>query len=62
MPKVEEGDIVTFLDAGAYGYVMASNYNNRMRPPEVLVEDDNFKLIRRKETVEDILRTYPEMD
>ncbi len=61
MPIVEEGDIVTFLDAGAYGYVMASNYNNRMRPPEILVDDDNHKLIRRRETVEDIFNLYPEM-
>lgn len=60
MPIVEEGDLVTFLDAGAYGYVMASNYNNRMRPPEILVENDKHKLIRRRETVEDILNLYPE--
>ncbi len=60
MPIVEEGDIVTFLDAGAYGYVMASNYNNRMRPPEILVDSDKHSLIRRRETVEDIFNLYPE--
>lgn len=59
MPEVVEGDIVTFLDAGAYGYVMASNYNNRMRPPEVLVDIDKHTLIRKRETIEDILSLYP---
>lgn len=59
MPEVVEGDIVTFLDAGAYGYVMASNYNNRMRPPEVLVDVDKHTLIRKRETIEDILSLYP---
>ena len=59
MPIVEEGDIVTFLDAGAYGYVMASNYNNRMRPPEILVDNDTYKLIRKRETIEDIMSLYP---
>ncbi|MFA7325308.1 MAG: diaminopimelate decarboxylase [Candidatus Kapaibacterium sp.] len=60
MPIVEEGDLVTFLDAGAYGYVMASNYNNRMRPPEILIDNDKHKLIRRRETIEDIFNLYPE--
>lgn len=59
MPEVVEGDIVTFLDAGAYGYVMASNYNNRMRPPEVLIDVDKHTLIRKRETIDDILRLYP---
>lgn len=61
MPKMEEGDIVTILDSGAYGYVMASNYNNRMRPPEVLIDKDKVQLIRKRETVEDIFRLYPEV-
>ena len=61
MPVMEEGDIVTFKDAGAYGYVMSSNYNNRMRPPEVLVDGDKATLIRRRETPEDIFNLYPEM-
>ncbi|PKL79244.1 MAG: diaminopimelate decarboxylase [Ignavibacteriae bacterium HGW-Ignavibacteriae-4] len=60
MPIVEEGDLVTFLDAGAYGYVMASNYNNRMRPPEILIDNDKHKQIRRRETVEDIFNLYNE--
>lgn len=59
-PKVEEGDLVTFADAGAYGYVMASNYNNRLKPAEVLLDDNTHTLIKRRETFEDFLRLYPE--
>ncbi len=58
MPKAEEGDIVVIRDAGAYGYVMASNYNNRPRPAEVLVDGDVSRLIRRRETFDDVLRLY----
>lgn len=58
MPKAEEGDIVVISDAGAYGYVMASNYNNRLRPAEVLVDGAESTLIRRRETVDDIMRLY----
>jgi diaminopimelate decarboxylase len=58
LPAVEEGDIVIFRDAGAYGYVMASNYNNRLRPAEVLVDGSESKLIRRAETFDDVLRLY----
>ena len=57
-PTVEEGDIVIIHDAGAYGYVMASNYNNRLRPAEVLVDGKNSTLIRRRETFEDVMRLY----
>ncbi len=57
-PVAEEGDIVVFREAGAYGYVMASNYNNRLRPAEVLIENGKSRLIRRRETPEDILRLY----
>jgi diaminopimelate decarboxylase len=60
LPVQHEGDILTFLDAGAYGYVMASNYNNRPRPAEILVDNGNDKLIRRREVFEDFLRLYPE--
>jgi diaminopimelate decarboxylase len=58
MPKAEEGDIVAITDAGAYGYVMASNYNNRLRPAEVLVDGAESTLIRRRESVDDIMRLY----
>ncbi len=61
MPQAEEGDILTFRDAGAYGYVMASNYNNRLRPAEVLVDGSTSKLIRRRETIDDVMALYPEI-
>jgi diaminopimelate decarboxylase len=55
LPKVSEGELVVFKDAGAYGYVMSSNYNNRLRPAEVLIENRKAKLIRKRETLEDTL-------
>jgi diaminopimelate decarboxylase len=58
LPDVEEGDIIVIRDAGAYGYVMASNYNNRLRPAEVMTDNGQYKLIRRKENIEDILALY----
>jgi len=57
-PRVEEGDIVTIHDAGAYGYVMSSIYNNRLRPPEVLIDGSHAELIRRRETIDDVLNLY----
>jgi diaminopimelate decarboxylase len=55
--KVKEGDIIGIMDAGAYGYSMASNYNNRLRPAEVLIRlDGTPELIRRRETLEDLIR------
>ena len=59
LPKTEEGDILGVLDAGAYGYVMSSNYNNRLRPAEVLIkENGETKIIRRRDTLEDLMRNY----
>lgn len=60
LPKTEIGDIVTFKDAGAYGYVMSSVYNNRPRPSEVLIENGKARLIRKREVFEDLLRLYPD--
>jgi diaminopimelate decarboxylase len=57
MNEVREGDILAMQNAGAYGHSMASNYNSRFRPPEVLVRDGKVKLIRRRETLEDLLAT-----
>jgi diaminopimelate decarboxylase len=45
------------MNAGAYGYTMASNYNGRPKPAEVLVLDGKSTLIRRAETIEDLLKT-----
>ena len=55
MPEVAEGDLLAILDAGAYGMALASNYNSRPRPAEVLVEGRRVKLIRRRETFKDLL-------
>jgi diaminopimelate decarboxylase len=52
---VEPGDLVALLDAGAYGMAQSSNYNTRMRPAEVLVEGARARLIRRRETIADLL-------
>lgn len=51
LPRVEEGDLLAILDAGAYGMVLASNYNTRPRPAEVLVSGKAVKIIRRREKV-----------
>ncbi len=52
---VEVGDYVVFHDAGAYGSSMASNYNTRGLAPEVLIEDGEPRLIRRRQTIDDLL-------
>jgi diaminopimelate decarboxylase len=56
IPSVEEGDLLAILDAGAYGMVLASNYNTRPRPAEILVSGTSAKVIRRREKVSDLLR------
>ena len=56
LPIMEEGDLLAILDAGAYGMVLASNYNTRPRPAEVLVSGKSAKLIRRREKISDLLR------
>lgn len=59
LPEIFEGDILGILDAGAYGSVMSSNYNNRLRPAEVLIkENGDVSLIRRRDTLEDLMRNY----
>ena len=56
LPKVEEGDILAILNAGAYSFSMASQYNSRPRPMEVLINNGNSEIIREKETYEDLFR------
>ncbi|MEW6188614.1 MAG: diaminopimelate decarboxylase [Actinomycetota bacterium] len=56
LPEVEVGDILCIPATGAYGYVMANNYNKQPRPPMILVQDGEAKLIIRRETYEDLLR------
>ena len=56
LPVTNEGDVLAILDAGAYGMALASNYNTRPRPPEVLVDGRSARVIRRRETIGDLLR------
>ncbi len=59
LPIIRQGDILGVMDAGAYGYSMASNYNHRLRPAEVLIAaDGTHRLIRRRDTLEDLLRAF----
>ncbi|HUW64464.1 MAG TPA: diaminopimelate decarboxylase [Spirochaetia bacterium] len=59
LPRIDEGDVVVIMDAGAYGFSMSSNYNCRLRPAEVLIcSDGKDKLIRRRETFDDIMRNF----
>ncbi len=59
LPEIFEGDILGVLDAGAYGYCMSSNYNNRLRPAEVLIDTNGHaQLIRRRDTLEDLMRNF----
>jgi diaminopimelate decarboxylase len=56
MPELHEGDLLTIMSAGAYGFVMASNYNSRPLPAEVLIHGDKFSLIRKRQTWADLAR------
>jgi diaminopimelate decarboxylase len=56
LPEMKEGDLVALMSAGAYGFVMASNYNSRPLPAEALVQGESFSLIRRRQTMEDLVR------
>jgi diaminopimelate decarboxylase len=55
LPRVQRGDLLSVFTAGAYGFSMSSNYNNRPRAAEVLVDGDSYKVIRRRETYEDLV-------
>jgi len=57
LPVMREGDLLALLDVGAYGMVLASNYNTRPRPAEVLVDGKSVKVIRRRETIADLVRS-----
>jgi diaminopimelate decarboxylase len=56
MPPFEQGDLVALMSAGAYGFSMASNYNSRPRPAEVMVKGDQFSIIRARETAEELFK------
>jgi diaminopimelate decarboxylase len=59
--EVREGDVLVIKNAGAYGFTMSNNYNARFRPPEVLVLDGKAHLIRKRETLEDLIRNEIEV-
>src|SRR5438067_78072 len=56
LPAVEPGEYLAVLGTGAYGFVMSSTYNQRPRPPEILVEGDRYYVARQRETLDDLLR------
>jgi diaminopimelate decarboxylase len=60
--EISEGDILAIQNAGAYGYSMSSNYNSRFRPAEVLIINGEAKLIRKRETMEDLTRNQVEIN
>jgi len=55
LPPVQAGDLLSIFTAGAYGFTMSSNYNARRRAAEVLVEGSDFRIIRRRESYEDLI-------
>ncbi len=62
LPRMREGDVLAMLDAGAYGFTMSSNYNQRRRPAEVLIQSNGAaRLIRRRETLEDLARCLDDL-
>jgi diaminopimelate decarboxylase len=52
-----EGDLLALFGAGAYGFTMASNYNSRGRPPEIIVDGETCNLVRARETATDLIRS-----
>ncbi len=60
--EISEGDILAIKNAGAYGFSMSSNYNSRFRPAEVLIINGEAKLIRKRETMEDLTRNQVMLD
>jgi diaminopimelate decarboxylase len=56
LPLVNEGDYLAVLSAGAYGFTMASNYNTRPMPAEILVEDEKVAVVRERQTLDDVLK------
>jgi diaminopimelate decarboxylase len=56
LPAFERGELVAVMSAGAYGFTMSSNYNSRPRIPEILVRDDRWYIIRKREGYDDLTR------
>jgi diaminopimelate decarboxylase len=61
LPEVREGDYLVFRNAGAYGFEMASNYNSRFRPAEVLIKQGKASLIRKRDELDDLLKNQVEV-
>ena len=61
MNEIREGDYLVFYNAGAYGYEMASNYNARFKPAQVLAINGKVQLISRRDVFEDLLRNQIEV-
>ena len=62
MSEEKEGDVIAFKNAGAYSFSMASNYNSRLKPAEVLIHKGEAKLIRQREVFEDLVRNQIEIE
>ena len=60
--EIREGDILAFHNAGAYGFEMASNYNARFKPAEVMIKDGNAQLIRRRDEMGDLLKNQVDIN
>src|SRR4029077_16913850 len=56
MPELRAGDLLAVMSGGAYGFVMASNYNSRPLPAEALVRGDKLAFIRKRQTIDDLIR------
>ena len=56
VPRPQPGDLLAIMSAGAYGFTMASNYNAHPKPPEVLVDGDNFYVVRARESFDDLIK------
>lgn len=54
--NLQPGDLLAVCSAGAYGFVMASNYNTRPRPAEVIVDDNAYSVVRKRESLADLMR------
>ena len=61
MTEINEGDYLAFYNAGAYGFEMASNYNSRFKPAEVLFKDGKVQLIRKRDDMNDLLKNLVEL-
>ena len=59
--EISEGDYLVFYNAGAYGFEMASNYNSRFKPAEVMIKDGKAQLIRKRDELDDLLRNQVEI-